>query len=236
MSRHPDQLKRPRAPHSVPEIKKTAPTLWDWQSGPLAKVCRADLELVWQWVTVWSVSARCADDCALVAHSRTNLQTLCSAFERACGLFGMEISVPKTEVVVSGPGRDANSPPLQIYGQDLNFVDNFKYLGSKVSADSTSRLDISTRIAAASSTFGRFTKKIFSRRELNVRTLLSSQCLSTAPPPGPHDSPTCARWTLLSSVISAGYLGCPIATASRNRKSSTEPELNRSRSCFAANA
>ena len=64
-----------------------------------------------------------ADDAALAAHS----QKLMDRFAVACELFGLTISLKKTQVM----GQGTTSPPsININGQQLEVVHQFTYLGS----------------------------------------------------------------------------------------------------------
>ena len=75
-----------------------------------------------------------ADDAALMAYSKVELQNMCDAFASACTEFGLRISISKTVVL----GQNIPQPPtLTINDTVLTVVQKFCYLGSFV-ADSNS--------------------------------------------------------------------------------------------------
>ena len=72
-----------------------------------------------------------ADDAALVSHTQEGIQCLIDRFSKAFKEFSLTISIKKTEAMA----QDAEIPPaIYVDGSNLSVVDNFKYLGSTVSA------------------------------------------------------------------------------------------------------
>lgn len=66
------------------------------------------------------------DDCALAAHSQQDLQVITDHFADACKLFGLTISLGKTEVMYQpAPGKSYIPPVLTIEGYTLKAVSNF---------------------------------------------------------------------------------------------------------------
>lgn len=55
-----------------------------------------------------------ADDCSLLAHSKSDLQIIMSRFTEATQLFGLTISLSKTEVLLQ-PAQGSTAPPPTIY-------------------------------------------------------------------------------------------------------------------------
>lgn len=114
-----------------------------------------------------------ADDAALVATSFDEAQRLMDRFSAACKAFGLTISITKTEVVhqpaprTKTIGVKQNPPvhvfpeiPIQVDGHNLKYVENFKYLGSKVNTNGTLDDEIVNRIAKASSAFGKLRHRL----------------------------------------------------------------------------
>ena len=67
-----------------------------------------------------------ADDAALVSHSEEGLQRLLDRFSNSCDLFGLTISLKKTQVM----GQDTPAQPfLKINGETPEVVHQFQYLG-----------------------------------------------------------------------------------------------------------
>ena len=92
-----------------------------------------------------------ADDCALMAHRESDLQIIVNMFAEASRLFGLTISIGKTEVLFQpAPAAAAHQPTISIDGTQLKTVDDFKYLGSVMSSDGSLDKEISARICKAS--------------------------------------------------------------------------------------
>ena len=102
------------------------------------------------------VEALFADDCALLAHSEADLQATVNKFAEATHLFGLTISIKKTEVLYQpSPAQRLPPPSISIDGSELKNVDQFKYLGSIMSSDGTLSKEIESRISKASQSLGR---------------------------------------------------------------------------------
>lgn len=102
-----------------------------------------------------------ADDCALMAHTLTEAQSLFDCFRTAASRFGLTIALQKT--VMLQAVNKLNSNPLLVTAGDtlLTAVDKFCCLGRILTADATADSDISARIAKASVAFGQLFKRIW---------------------------------------------------------------------------
>ena len=115
-----------------------------------------------------------ADDCALAALSQEALQRLCDCFAKAATRFGLTISIKKTEVLFQpAPGNMYAAPAVTIEGKLLNAVNNFKYLGSIVSNDTSMDDEITARIAKATAAYGRLVKRLWTNRGIQLNTKIS---------------------------------------------------------------
>ena len=114
-----------------------------------------------------------ADDCALMAHQETHLQTIVDKFSEASKMFGLTISLGKTEVLLQ-PAPDSNPPPpcITIDGTQLKNVDTFKYLGSTISSDCTLDSEIAARIKKASQALGKLRTKVLQHKDIRLSTKL----------------------------------------------------------------
>ena len=72
-----------------------------------------------------------ADDCALVAHSPSDIQHMLDCFNKAAETYGLKISVQKTEVLYQSIYGSAN-PSIQLGDSDLRVLDSVTYLGSVI--------------------------------------------------------------------------------------------------------
>ena len=112
-----------------------------------------------------------ADDCALNATSEADMQRCVDQFSEACSNFGLTISTKKTEVMHQpAPGKPHVEPNIYIYGQRLNPVDKFTYLGSTLSRSVMIDDEINARIAKASVAFGRLHSNVWSRGGITLPT------------------------------------------------------------------
>lgn len=97
---------------------------------------------------------RFADDIDLVGGSEAELQDLTARLEHASTLFGMEVSSEKSKILVNSH-TDQEPTNITLNGQKLEEVDNFKYLGSTLSKDGSSILEVKARISLAMSAMTR---------------------------------------------------------------------------------
>jgi hypothetical protein len=94
-----------------------------------------------QIVKVWI--ALYADDAAMMTdHSKEELQMMMTAFNNATEIFGLTVSIKKTEVIAPAGTN------ILVDGIILNNVDKFKYLGAIQTLDGKSDTEILSRIRA----------------------------------------------------------------------------------------
>lgn len=114
-----------------------------------------------------------ADDCALMAHKESDLQLIVDKFAEAARLFGLTISLGKTEVLFQPSPTSASQPPsISIEGTQLKTVEKFKYLGSTISNDGSLDNEISARICKASQALGRLRTRVLNQRSIRSSTKL----------------------------------------------------------------
>jgi len=65
--------------------------------------------------------------------------------------YGMEVSAEKSKILIVGRERKTLAQPNQINGDELEMVDSFEYLGSKITADGKCSEEIRNRLAMATS-------------------------------------------------------------------------------------
>ncbi|GFN82465.1 nucleoside diphosphate-linked moiety x motif 17-like [Plakobranchus ocellatus] len=112
-----------------------------------------------------------ADDAALVAHTEQALQRLTSCFADASRLFGLEISLKKTEVLHQPAPQEAYHPPhITINSSELKSTPQFTYLGCTISSDAGLDKEIDNRLARANSSFGRLYKRVWNNKSLKIKT------------------------------------------------------------------
>ena len=92
-----------------------------------------------------------ADDCALLAQKVDDIQDITNVFARSARLFGLTISLKKTEVIYQPkPRADYTAPTITIDNNPLKVVDKFTYLGSTISQNALIDDEISARIGKES--------------------------------------------------------------------------------------
>ena len=115
-----------------------------------------------------------ADDAALVAHTETALQRVTSCFAEATQLFGLEVSLKKTEVLHQPAPQEAYCPPHITIGEtELKAVQQFTYLGCTISSDARIDKEVDNRLAKASSAFGRLHSRVWNNKHLKKATKFS---------------------------------------------------------------
>ncbi|XP_064495874.1 uncharacterized protein LOC135405089 [Pseudopipra pipra] len=115
-----------------------------------------------------------ADDAALVAHTEAALQHLTSCFADAAELFGLEVSLKKTEVVHQpAPQEVPHHPHITIGQSELKSVQQFNYLGSLISSDGKIDGEIDNGLAKAYSAFGKLLKRVWRNKHLKKSTKIS---------------------------------------------------------------
>ncbi|XP_072168088.1 uncharacterized protein [Diadema setosum] len=126
-----------------------------------------------------------ADDCALMAHEGNNLQVIVNKFLEASKIFGLTISLGKTEVLLQpAPNSDHCQPSITINGTQLKNVNSFKYLASTLSSNGTLNNEIAARIQMASLALGRLCMKVLHHKnfrlsmKLKVYNTVSSPLIS----------------------------------------------------------
>ena len=115
-----------------------------------------------------------ADDCALAAHSEVDLQELADCFATAAKIFGLTVSIKKTEVLRQLAPNIARPPPnISMDGNALKNVDTFKYLGSCINSAGNLDDEVLCHISRASQAFERLHTRVWHERGIAIKTKLS---------------------------------------------------------------
>ena len=117
--------------------------------------------------------ARYADDMALIAESRNELQHMLTVLDEACERWGMRISVEKTKVLAVGEQQDpAELSSILLQDQALEEVESFPYLGSEVGQSARVEKEVTVRVNKASTVYQMLRRKVFRSRYLSKSTKL----------------------------------------------------------------
>ena len=96
-----------------------------------------------------------ADDSVLMPSSRQAAQSALDAFASIASSFGLSINVAKTKFLVAGCGIiESDRQPLILHGSPVEYVADFRYLGSLIHCDGCSGYDVHSRSATAARAFG----------------------------------------------------------------------------------
>ena len=99
------------------------------------------------------------------------MQRLKSCFAEAAQLFGLEVSLKKTEVLHQPAPREEYRPPHITIGEtELKSVQQFTYLGCTISSDAKIDKEIDNRLAKANTSFGRLHKRVWNNKHLKKST------------------------------------------------------------------
>ena len=115
-----------------------------------------------------------ADDCALSAHSESELQCLATCFSSAAKDFSLTVSIQKS-VVMHQPAAATcgTEPSLNIDDATLKNAENFTYLGSCLSSDASLDKEIAIRLFKASNSFGHLWSRVWNERVLKEKTKIA---------------------------------------------------------------
>ena len=93
---------------------------------------------------------RFADDIDFIAGSNDELQTLTNKLSNSASRYGMQISAEKSKIMINSNNRNLHTN-ITLYGEKLEEVDQFKYLGATIIKDGSSDSEIKIRLAQATS-------------------------------------------------------------------------------------
>ena len=89
-------------------------------------------------------------------------------------LFGLEVSLKKTEVLHQpAPQNEYRAPYISIGETVLKSVEQFTYLGCAISSNARIDGEIDNRLAKANSAFGRLYKRVWNNKHLRIITKIS---------------------------------------------------------------
>lgn len=115
-----------------------------------------------------------ADDAALLAHTEAAMQRITSCLAKTAQLFGLEVSLKKTEVLHQpAPHKEHHPPSIFIEQTELKVVHQFSYLGCVISSDAKIDKEVDNRLAKANSAFGRLYKRVWNNSNLKRDTKVS---------------------------------------------------------------
>ena len=109
-----------------------------------------------------------ADDIALLSHTHTHIQEKMQCLNTFAKQVGLNISRKKTEIMALNA---TNTRPVQIDNEELRYTDRFTYLGSIISRDGGTDLDIQSRLKKARNSLNMM-NKVWRSSTYCTRTML----------------------------------------------------------------
>jgi hypothetical protein len=107
-----------------------------------------------------------ADDIALLADNADDLQFFVDQVVSFGAILGLQLNPSKCKVM------NTCAHPTHIVIQDVEIenVNNFRYLGSLISADNSCEQDIRSRMCVAQASFQKLHQCLFSRNDISIST------------------------------------------------------------------
>ena len=103
-----------------------------------------------------------ADDIALLSHRHQDMQEKTDAMETTAGNLGLKVSTKKTKGMRMNARVQEN---IKLNGDEIEEVDDFTYLGSKMSNTGDGEVEIRARLANASQAFASLRKEHMESKE-----------------------------------------------------------------------
>jgi len=134
-----------------------------------------------------------ADDLAVYAYSKAEMQHIVDVFTEAYERLGPQLNIKKTKVLFQpAPGAPETADPvIRAHDDPLECVTSFPYLGSHLTSKTYIDSELQHRTSAANCSFGKHRKRIFDSSDPPKETMLLAYkafvlpVLCTAQKPGP---------------------------------------------------
>ena len=110
-----------------------------------------------------------ADDTTLFCSTSDQMKEALEIYQEAANKLGLKVSWPKTKLMLI---RGAVPPPLQISGEEVEFVTSFTYLGSNITNNGNITPEINRRRALAASTMKTLWKPLWRHQSISRETKL----------------------------------------------------------------
>ena len=112
-----------------------------------------------------------ADDAEFIANSQEELQCMVDVFVEVSEVFGQELAIKKTEVMVvsreDGVNQNVN---IMVRGIPLKVVKTFKYLGSTENSVANMSNEVEIRVQKMGSSYAILSSRIFENRYVKAKT------------------------------------------------------------------
>lgn len=112
-----------------------------------------------------------ADDVVLFSHKSEDLTNSLESIQSEASNLGLNISWKKTKIQIQKPNQNNPSSHILVSGQSVDVVEDFIYLGSKISNTGRSGPDILRRLGLASSAMSSL-RRVWRLKKLKLTTKL----------------------------------------------------------------
>ena len=110
-----------------------------------------------------------ADDVTLLATTRAGAEKLIMTYRDVADDLGLTVSIPKTKLSASGYGVDNDDKkPITTGREDIEYIEEFPYLGSVLMSYGRLHTKVDRRIANASRAFGALHRPVFDDAKSNL--------------------------------------------------------------------
>ncbi|KAL9983368.1 hypothetical protein ACROYT_G005527 [Oculina patagonica] len=109
-----------------------------------------------------------ADDICLLVHRHTDMQAMTEGLASTAAVLGLKVSPKKTKHMRMNHPSDA---PITLHGKIVEEVNEFTYLGSKMTTDGDSEPEIKARLSKAGQAFASL-KNIWKSKKITLKTKL----------------------------------------------------------------
>ena len=114
---------------------------------------------------------RFADDTALIANDEKNLQQIVTKVRDATSKAGLDMNVKKTKTMIISKDPEGKKLNIRVGNEVLEQIEKMKYLGTQITVDIKTDVEIDTRSNFAKAKFSSMSKILTSKR-LKLKTRL----------------------------------------------------------------
>ena len=107
-----------------------------------------------------------ADDIALLSHRHQDMQEKTEQLVSTAAMLGLKVNASKTKITKLNSRTEGK---ITLEGTDIKEVEEFVYLGSKITTDGNSELDVNARIAKATGAFAAL-RTIWKSTKISTKT------------------------------------------------------------------
>ena len=136
---------------------------------------------------------RFADDTIVVAETEEELQKMIESINTACEEYGMALNAKKTKTMLISKFDEDKTCKVQVNGTELEQVKKYKYLGTMVTSDGRSLVEVKRRIAMAKDAFWKYGELLRNNVSMKLKKVLSCYINSVL-------MYCCESWTITEEI------------------------------------